>query len=328
MARSGNIRIVSTPSPDIYYRAINVAVLQHDPVLSWKAKGLLCYLLSLPDDWKLSITDLVKRSKDGADGVYTGLKELVDRGYLIRRQQIDSERGQFGSMTYEVCSGPHPDLPLLDFPHAVNPKTLVVNKKSIRYPGGGNVDDFGESKKEDSPSTQQDAFDQFWKAYPPRNTPSGQLTKGSKGAALKAWRAAHTTARRRIAPVPPIDELLAILRILAQTDPEYIPLPTTFLNQNRWIDYGEEENARERSPRILHKTLKELTDPEVLAIEDALDGDRIEDGGRDQLIWDYAHWLRENGHSSVKLSKRLHPHGAGNTLWKAFLKDTGIKPWE
>ena len=46
-----------------------------DDRLSFKAKGILAYLLSKPDNWKVIVGNLVKYSKDGKSAVYAGLKE-------------------------------------------------------------------------------------------------------------------------------------------------------------------------------------------------------------------------------------------------------------
>lgn len=50
--------------------------------ISWKAKGLMGYFLSRPDDWKIHLKDLYKQSTDGFDSVKSGLKELKEHGYL------------------------------------------------------------------------------------------------------------------------------------------------------------------------------------------------------------------------------------------------------
>jgi DnaD/phage-associated family protein len=72
-----------------------------DPELSWKAKGIMGYLLSKPDNWKTYIADLEKRSKDGRDSVRAGIKELEQRGYLVKVQLRD-ENGKFKGWEYEV----------------------------------------------------------------------------------------------------------------------------------------------------------------------------------------------------------------------------------
>lgn len=66
------------------YSVINNTGL-NDPNLSFKAKGILAYLLSKPDDWTCQVQDLSKNSADGRDSIYSGLKELRTNGYLIKR---------------------------------------------------------------------------------------------------------------------------------------------------------------------------------------------------------------------------------------------------
>lgn len=64
-----------------------------DDRLSWKAKGLLAYFLSKPDNWRIMIEDLIKQSTDGEKAVRTGLKELELCGYLENIPQRN-EKGQ------------------------------------------------------------------------------------------------------------------------------------------------------------------------------------------------------------------------------------------
>lgn len=75
-----------------------------DVRLSWKAKGLLAYLISLPDDWKIHERELTKHSKDGRDSTRSAMKELIENGYVVR-QQLRGNAGQFGefeTVVYEV----------------------------------------------------------------------------------------------------------------------------------------------------------------------------------------------------------------------------------
>ena len=51
--------------------------------LSFKAKGILSMILSLPDDWEYSIDGLEKISKEGRTAIRAALKELKDYGYLV-----------------------------------------------------------------------------------------------------------------------------------------------------------------------------------------------------------------------------------------------------
>ena len=51
--------------------------------LSYKAKGLLALMLSLPEDWDYSINGLVSISKEGVKAIRNILQELQRYGYLV-----------------------------------------------------------------------------------------------------------------------------------------------------------------------------------------------------------------------------------------------------
>lgn len=76
--------------------------------LSWKAKGLLAYLISKPDDWKVYLSELVQRSKDGADSTKSALKELRTCGYL-EKYPIKDDKGRVVSWETCVYEVPHQD---------------------------------------------------------------------------------------------------------------------------------------------------------------------------------------------------------------------------
>ena len=63
-----------------------------DKRLSWKAKGLLLYLISKPDDWQIFLADLMKRSTDKRTAVSNGLEELEKHHYL-EKERIRNDRG-------------------------------------------------------------------------------------------------------------------------------------------------------------------------------------------------------------------------------------------
>ncbi|WP_391558943.1 helix-turn-helix domain-containing protein [Robertmurraya sp.] len=84
-----------------------------NPALSMKAKGILAYLLSKPDDWRIFVPDLVKHCADGRDSIRAGLRELEEHGYLIR-YQLKNEKGRFSNtecVLYEVPQGDQSPLP-------------------------------------------------------------------------------------------------------------------------------------------------------------------------------------------------------------------------
>lgn len=67
--------------------------LLQDRRLSWKAKGLMAYVLSLPDDWQFSIDGLAAFAPDGRSTVETILKELKGFGYLNVKKISPKESG-------------------------------------------------------------------------------------------------------------------------------------------------------------------------------------------------------------------------------------------
>lgn len=76
-----------------------------DKRLSWKAKGLLSTMLSLPDDWNYTIEGLATLADDGIKSTNSGLAELEKCGYLVRTQ-LRGENGQFGMTEYTIYEQP------------------------------------------------------------------------------------------------------------------------------------------------------------------------------------------------------------------------------
>lgn len=111
----------------------------NDTKLSWQAKGLLAYMLSLPNDWTFSVKDLSTRSKNGRDATNTIVKELCTAGY-IRKQQKRAEKGKFSSAELLVFETPLTENPSTEYPSTEKPfsdspqllnNKLLNNKKDI-----------------------------------------------------------------------------------------------------------------------------------------------------------------------------------------------------
>ena len=96
-----------------------------DDRLSWAARGLLCYLLSRPDDWKVLVNDLRKRGNLGRDGVYRLLRELRTVGYA-RFLRLRDKNGRIRGGIYilrEIADSPDPELPDTVLPETAVPGT-------------------------------------------------------------------------------------------------------------------------------------------------------------------------------------------------------------
>ncbi len=76
-----------------------------DPELSLKAKGLLSYMLSRPDDWDFTIDGLARLNREGADAIGRIIRELEAAGYVTRRR-VRNRAGRFADMEYRILECP------------------------------------------------------------------------------------------------------------------------------------------------------------------------------------------------------------------------------
>jgi predicted transcriptional regulator len=133
--------------------------------LSLKAKGMLCHLLALPNDWKLYVEEVEKWHKDGKSAIYSAFKELTDNGYMKREQKRD-KLGKIISWDYVIFEKPHTDYqdvdnPDVDYPDVEN-RTLL-NTNNNNYLNKVNTD---KSKTErDYPFDLNVEAWELWKAF-------------------------------------------------------------------------------------------------------------------------------------------------------------------
>ncbi|MBU7563538.1 DnaD domain protein [Pediococcus ethanolidurans] len=76
-----------------------------DPNLSAKAKGLLAYMLTLPNDWRFHQEELEKHFTDGTKSIRTALNELITQGYVVKKPLRD-ENGKFSGTDWVVYDNP------------------------------------------------------------------------------------------------------------------------------------------------------------------------------------------------------------------------------
>ena len=76
----------------------------NDAGLSWEARGLMGYLLSKPDNWKINIADLEKKGPAGTHKLRRMLAELRKSGYM-NRIRVTLEQNRFDWIT-EVYESP------------------------------------------------------------------------------------------------------------------------------------------------------------------------------------------------------------------------------
>ena len=63
----------------------------NDQSLSYRARGVLFWLLDKPDEWQTSAERIAAVAPEGRDAVRTALRELEQRGYLVRTKYRDND---------------------------------------------------------------------------------------------------------------------------------------------------------------------------------------------------------------------------------------------
>ena len=100
------------------YTVVDNGIFQNKD-LSLKAKGLLCLMLSLPDNWDYTLAGLAQLSSDGVDATRNALNELEQHGYFKRVTKRDN--GKFDDVEYIISETPMFDESTLEKPMLENP---------------------------------------------------------------------------------------------------------------------------------------------------------------------------------------------------------------
>ena len=241
-----------SPSPTRNYSILSNSVLT-DSELTWEARGLLAYLLSKPDNWKVLPKALVKESpKAGRDKVYRMLEELKCAGYIVA-EQMRLEGGQMGGMEYVVYDTPQEQEPELsgDFTvsgfavsgSAVSGSAVsgesgcIVNTHSYKELSRANTEttnDSGESGSEMAVAEKSarkkreytPEFEQLWNLYP---------RKTGRTNAVDAY---HARVRGGLAHDEMLQAVINYARVKSSTPLHYLMHFSTFFGPHeRWKDY-------------------------------------------------------------------------------------------
>lgn len=233
-----------------------------DVGLSFKARGVLSLLLSMPDDWKVTEAWIVRQSEhDGRDAVAAAMKELISAGYIQRtKRQGSGGRWLWDSLVHEspavdadipaelpdetagypLSDYPLPDYPLPGEPLSDNPESEEVTINEV-------PNDVVPIGTRDTPPTD---FSTFWNAYP---------RKVGKRTAHNAYR----SAVKRATPDEILDGIRRALPGWVQNEAKFIPHPSTWLNRDGWDD-GDEldlEHQRREIASQLNREKMGLPDP-------------------------------------------------------------------
>lgn len=218
--------------------------------MSLKAKGLLSLMLSLPDNWDYSIMGLVAICKENETAINSTLKELKKFGYLVitKLAPNQTESGRF-EYVYNIYEQPHlqdtqkqaiekqgvenlgVEFQGVENQGQYNTNNKITNKLSNKELSINNVTPI--TPKADLVSFEEKAFNDFWSIYPKKVNKQGTLRAFKKIKNLKA----------ELPLILDAVERFKNSKGWQKDNGQYIPHPTTFINQERWKD--EQEDTRD-----------------------------------------------------------------------------------
>ena len=240
-----------------------------NPNLSGKAKTILCILLSNKKGWCSYIQTIKQMMKEGEEAIRTGISELEEHKYLLRIRYrcktTKTWKGSFWAYTdipgqfniqehirelHEKEMEPFiPENPDVGNPDVGNPGLIILYSNKIKDNNSNLlfcVEEEISLQTQKSENITPSQFAQFWQAYP---------KKVDKGKALSVWK--KLCAR----PIKDRPTLLQVKRAIHRQqksdrwqNPQFIPHPTTWLNQSRWLDDPKEmkeyrTNSQDTTPQ-------------------------------------------------------------------------------
>ena len=102
----------------------------NDLDISWRAKGVLAYLLSKPDDWQVQVKDITGHAVDGERSARSAIGELMEFGYMSKR--VIRESGKFARFEYDVFESPE----LNPVFHYIVREPFCTNGQMVKSAGG------------------------------------------------------------------------------------------------------------------------------------------------------------------------------------------------
>ena len=202
--------------------------------LSWKAKGIMTYLLSLPDDWVVNLDEIKRNASDGESSFRSGWKELKDAGYVSKRsirdevtkkilkwetiiKEIPDEKKNHNVGNHNVGIhqvGNHQ----VDNRKLLSTKELSTNKLITNIQKEHQPSDDGQSTSE--------RFESIWKYYPRK--------EGKK----KAFASYKRALKNGVTDEEIMEGLEKYNQYIKKekTDRKYIAHGSTWFNENRWQD--------------------------------------------------------------------------------------------
>jgi len=194
-----------------------------DERLSWKARGLLAYLMSHRVGWETSLERLASEGPDGRDAVRSGLTELTEAGYLAVRRARNAD-GTLAGTDFDLVDPreiPTSGNPTQADPTQVRPTQADPTPKKTTFLEDQLREDHSTNTTARDVAPAGPSFDEFWAVYP---------RKAGKADARKAWAKVDVMERGDVV------DGARTYRDDPNRDPQFTAHPATWLRAGRWED--------------------------------------------------------------------------------------------
>ena len=238
--------------PGRLYAAIPNEAMR-DKRLSAEARGTLALLMTYSDEWTFRREHLMEVLAMGRDKFQRVMKEVDDAGY-VSQTPVRGDGGHLIGTTWIVHDEPteslkirssaerpknrQPGAPTAGKPGPIRRTISEEDQKERNTEGADDLFSANETPATVAPSIaekgkKEEAFERFWRAFPP-----GRKTDKPKAAVIFGQIVA---GRRKGIPKTDAAVIIAGAERYAATspDPQYVPMPTTWLNGARWDDMPE-----------------------------------------------------------------------------------------
>lgn len=204
----------------------NYHLREHE--MSLKAKGLLSFMLSLPDNWDYSINGLVAICKENETAIKSTLNELKDFGYLnvTKLMPNESKTGRIEYL-YDIYEEPQ-----------TRDKKQEVENLGLENLHVGNHTQINTKEINTNNNIYIVQFEKFYEAYPKKQSKKD----------TEKWFIKHKPSEDQFNLM--MNKLEEFKKCKQWQNKQYIPMPTTWLNQERWndeIDDSQVENTTDWS---------------------------------------------------------------------------------
>lgn len=213
-----------------------------DNRIGFRAKGLLTLLMSHTDGWRISIQSLATNSPDGITAIRTAVQELEDAGYLTRHL-VRNDKAQVEASEWILADPFETDENNFALENLTSGNLTSGNLTSGNRTLKNNNIKNTNIKENNNKDISMDLFERFWDVYP---------RKIGKGAAKIAFE----KASKKELPETILQVAEAYANKPDLPDLQFIPHPSTWLNQERWnddLDASGVNNATKNASDILQR---------------------------------------------------------------------------